>query len=81
MTAPDLDADHVGEGGRPAHHRSDAGRGAPLSIESAASVRDAAKAVLLHGARYLPIVENGTLVGVCCISQDGTDCAAWPLRC
>jgi CBS domain-containing protein len=38
---------------------------APLSAESAASVRDAAMAMLLHhGVRYLPVVNDGRLVGI-----------------
>ena len=36
----------------------------PLSPESAASVRAGAIAVLHHGVRYLPVVEDGTLVGI-----------------
>ena len=40
------------------------GVGRPLSPESAAGVRAGAIAVLAHGVRYLPVVENGTLVGL-----------------
>jgi CBS domain-containing protein len=47
-----------------AQHRRRADPGAPLSAASAASVRDAAIAVLSGGVRYLPVVEDGTLVGV-----------------
>jgi CBS domain-containing protein len=47
-----------------AQHRRRAGSGARLSAASAASVRDAAIAVLSHGVRYLPVVEDGTLVGL-----------------
>jgi hypothetical protein len=36
----------------------------PLSPESAASVRAGALAVLRPGVRYLPVVEDGTLVGL-----------------
>src|SRR4051812_23843619 len=43
-------------------HRADPG--ARLSAASAASVRDAAIAVLSRGVRYLPVVEDGTLVGL-----------------
>jgi hypothetical protein len=50
---------------RPAvHSRIGATTGARLSAASAASVRDAAIAVISHGVRYLPVVEDGTLVGV-----------------
>ena len=45
-------------------HRRRAGSGARLSGASAASVRDAAFAVLSRGVRYLPVVEDGTLVGL-----------------
>jgi CBS domain-containing protein len=40
---------------------------APLSVESAASVRDAATAMLCHGVRYLPVVDQGRLVGIVCL--------------
>ena len=36
----------------------------PLSVESARSVRDAAIAIRYHGARYLPVVDDGCLVGI-----------------
>jgi CBS domain-containing protein len=42
---------------------------APLSVESAASVRDAAMAMLCHGIRYLPVVDQGRLVGVVCLGD------------
>ena len=45
-------------------HRRRAGSGALLSAASAASVRDAANAVLSRGVRYLPVVEEGILVGL-----------------
>jgi len=45
-------------------HRRRADSRARLSAASAASVRDAAIAVLSHGMRYLPVVEDGTLVGL-----------------
>jgi hypothetical protein len=45
-------------------HRRRADSGARLSAASAASVRDAAIVVLSRGLRYLPVVEDGTLVGV-----------------
>jgi predicted transcriptional regulator len=45
-------------------HRRRADSGARLSAASAASVRDAAVAVLSRGVRYLPVVEDGTLVGL-----------------
>jgi hypothetical protein len=50
-------------------HRRRAGSGARLSAASAASVRDAAIAVLSHGVRYLPVVEDGTLVGLVAIEE------------
>jgi CBS domain-containing protein len=37
---------------------------APLSVESAASVKDATTAMLCHGVRYLPVVDQGRLVGI-----------------
>jgi CBS-domain-containing membrane protein len=40
---------------------------APLSVESAASVRDATTAMLCHGVRYLPVVDQGRLVAVVCL--------------
>jgi CBS domain-containing protein len=43
---------------------SDISPRAPLSVDSAASVRDAAIAMLHHGVRYLPVVDDGRLVGV-----------------
>jgi hypothetical protein len=45
-------------------HRRRADSGAGLSAASAASVRDAAIAVLSRGVRYLPVVEDGILVGL-----------------
>ena len=36
----------------------------PLSPESAVSVSDAAIAIRYHGARYLPVVDDGRLVGI-----------------
>jgi hypothetical protein len=45
-------------------YRRRAESGARLSAASAASVRDAAIAVLSRGVRYLPVVEDGTLVGL-----------------
>jgi CBS domain-containing protein len=50
-------------------HRRRAGSGARLSAASAASVRDAAVAVLSRGARYLPVVEDGTLVGLVALAE------------
>jgi CBS domain-containing protein len=43
---------------------SDISPRAPLSMDSAATVRDAATAMLHHGVRYLPVVDDGRLVGV-----------------
>ena len=45
-------------------HRRRTGSGTRLSAASAASVRDAAIAVLTRGIRYLPVVEDGTLVAL-----------------
>jgi hypothetical protein len=45
-------------------HRRRAESGARLSAASAASVRDAAIVVLTRGVRYLPVVEDGTLVAL-----------------
>jgi CBS-domain-containing membrane protein len=50
-------------------HRRRADSGARLSAASAASVRDAAIAVLSHGVRYLPVVEDGTLVGLVALAR------------
>jgi len=50
-------------------HRRRADSGARLSAASAASVRDAAIAVLSRGVRYLPVVEDGTLVGLVAIPR------------
>jgi hypothetical protein len=50
-------------------HRRRTDAGARLSAASAASVRDAAIAVLSRGVRYLPVVEDGTLVGLVAVSQ------------
>ena len=40
-----------------------------LSPESAVSVSDAAIAIRYHGARYLPVVEDGCLVGIVAIQE------------
>jgi hypothetical protein len=48
--------------------RRRADSGARLSAASAASVRDAAIAVLSRGVRYLPVVEDGTLVGLVAVA-------------
>jgi CBS domain-containing protein len=42
---------------------------APLSVESTARVGDAAMAMLCHGVRYLPVVDQGRLVGIVCLSD------------
>ena len=52
-----------------AQHRRRADSGARLSAASAASVRDAAIAVLSRGVRYLPVVEDGTLVGLVALAR------------
>lgn len=43
----------------------------PLSIESARSVRDAAIAITYHGVSYLPIVDDGELVGLVALRGRG----------
>jgi hypothetical protein len=45
-------------------YRRRADSGPRLSTASAASVRDAAIAVLSRGVRYLPVLEDGTLVAL-----------------
>jgi hypothetical protein len=52
-----------------AHYRRRSDSGAHLSAASAASVRDAAIAVLSRGVRYLPVVEDGTLVGLVALGR------------
>jgi hypothetical protein len=49
--------------------RRRADHGGRLSPASAASVRDAAIAVLSRGVRYLPVVEDGTLVGLVALAR------------
>jgi hypothetical protein len=50
-------------------HRRWADSGVRLSAGSAASVREAAIAVLSRGVRYLPVVEDGTLVGLVVLAR------------
>jgi hypothetical protein len=52
-----------------AQYRRRTDSGARLSAASAASVRDAAIAVLSRGVRYLPVVEDGTLVGLVALAR------------
>jgi hypothetical protein len=52
-----------------AEHRRRSRSGVRLSAASAASVRDAAIAVLTQGVRYLPVVEDGTLVGLIALGR------------
>jgi CBS-domain-containing membrane protein len=59
-------------------HRRRAGSGARLSVASAASVRDATVAVLSHGVRYLPVVEDGTLVGLVALAPAQQPVASEP---
>jgi predicted transcriptional regulator len=59
-------------------HRRRADSGARLSAASAASVRDAAIAVLSHGVRYLPVVEDGTLVGLVALARAPQPVASEP---
>jgi hypothetical protein len=56
---------------RAGHRRRGRAAGGPLSGESAASVRDAAYAIVRNRVRYLPIVEDGTLVGVLAVGDLG----------
>jgi hypothetical protein len=43
---------------------SEISMGLPLSVESALSVCNAAIAIRYHGVRYLPVVDDGRLVGI-----------------
>jgi saccharopine dehydrogenase-like NADP-dependent oxidoreductase len=54
----------------------------PLSVESATSVRDAAMAIMQDRVRYLPVVEDGTLIGVVAIGhrRSGETAVGRPLR-
>jgi hypothetical protein len=61
-------------------HRRRAGSGARLSAASAASVRDAAIAVLSRGVRYLPVVEDGTLVGLVALGRAPQSAAPEPTK-
>ena len=51
------------------HRVSDISMDLPLSVESALSVRSAAIAIRYHGVRYLPVVDDGRLVGIVAISE------------
>ena len=67
-----VDGDTCPDGGsRPHHRRCGPGVEESLSAESAASVRAAAVAIVRHGARYLPVVEDGTLVGILTVQDLG----------
>ena len=46
------------------HRASAIGVELPLSVQSALSVRNAAIAIRYHGVRYLPVVDDGRLVGI-----------------
>jgi hypothetical protein len=46
----------------------------PLSPDSAASVREGAIAVLHHGVRYLPVVDDGVLVGIVAVEELDPPC-------
>ena len=56
--------DVLGEAIRHDDGASDIGMDLQLSVESARSVRDAAIAIRYHGASYLPVVDDGRLVGI-----------------
>jgi hypothetical protein len=47
--------------------------GLPLSVESARSVQQAAIAIRYHGVKYLPVVDDGCLVGVVAFREE-----PWP---
>ena len=66
--APDAEP-HQAEITDLAQHRRRARSGTRLSAASAASVRDAANAVLSRGVQYLPVVEDGTLVGLVALAR------------
>ena len=42
----------------------------PLSVQSALSVKEAAIAIRYHGVRYLPVVDDGRLVGIVAFRED-----------
>ena len=46
------------------HRVTDSSMDLPLSVESTLSVRNAAIAIRYHGVRYLPVVDDGRLVGI-----------------
>jgi hypothetical protein len=52
------------------HRVSDVRLAPPLSVQSAASVRDAAIAIRFHGVKHLPIVDDGCLVGIVAVRED-----------
>jgi hypothetical protein len=66
MQSPDVER-HDAEITNLAQHRRRSRSGARLSAASAASVRDAAIAIVSRGVRYLPVLEDGTLVGLVAI--------------
>jgi CBS-domain-containing membrane protein len=49
---------------------SDAFTDLPLSVESALSVREAAIAIRYHGVKYLPVVDDGRLVGLVAFREE-----------
>ena len=51
------------------HRVSDGSMDLPLSVESALSVRNAAIAIRYHGVRYLPVVDDGRLVGIVAVPE------------
>jgi hypothetical protein len=42
----------------------------PLSVEGARSVQQAAVAIRYHGVKYLPVVDDGCLVGVVAFEEE-----------
>ncbi len=42
----------------------------PLSVESARSVRQASIAIRYHGVRYLPVLDDGCLVGIVAFREE-----------
>jgi hypothetical protein len=51
------------------HRMGDICTDLPLTAESARSVRDAAIAVRYHGVKYLPVVDDGRLVGIVAVRE------------
>lgn len=52
------------------HQMGDICRDLPLSVETAHSVREAAIAIKYHGVKYLPVVDDGRLVGIVAFQEE-----------